>query len=124
MAYFINYSNNNLYLLDTVTKKCGVFSNDRFMGFTTWTDKKWEYEVGLIGVVSYGRQASVIVNNKSEIVNCSALDCARQIVKQGNSKYKLVVQSTIDEVHRINGYIFVYVGDPIIAEGVRRRCNF
>lgn len=123
MSYFINISGDTLYLLDTTSKKCGVFNNGSFVGFSSWMDKVWSFEVGVVGVVSCGSRASLIVNNRSEVVECSALDCAREIKRLGGISYTLVMRGGIDS-NKVNGYVFVYRGGESVAEEVRRKCNF
>lgn len=123
MSYYINLTGDSLYLLDSTSKKCGVFRDDCFVGFTTWTDKVWSYEVSVIGIMSYGTQTSLITNNKAEIVNMSALDCARTIKKIGGIFKTLIMRGNIDN-NKLNGYVFVYNSGSKTAEEVRKLCNF
>ena len=123
MGYFVNQPGSTLYLLDTVLQKCGVFKDGVFQGFTTWVDKEWRLQVGVIGVRSCGRDASIITNNHSEIVNLSALECARGVRVLGGVSHTLVLRGNIEN-HKINGYVFVYNSGEEYAEEVRKKCHF
>lgn len=123
MGYYINQQGNTVYLLDTMLKKCGVFKEGVFQGFTTWVDKEWRLAVGVIGVISCGRKASLIVNNCSEIVEMPTLDCAREVRSQGGISHILILRGNVNN-HKVNGYVFVYSLGEMYAEEVRKRCHF
>lgn len=116
-------SGNSLFLLDTKSKKCGVFVNGTFDGFTTWMDKIITCRVGVIGVISSNGGSSIIVNDVVESSNKSVLECAREIQKIGGNSHTLIYRGKVGE-NKVNGYLFLYLGGESKSSEVRGLCRF
>lgn len=109
MSYYISKKGNATYLLDSRKGLAGKFIDGNFEEFCSILDIVWNKEkVGIISVISSGVEASsVIINEKSKVLNKKALDIARSLRANLIFREYLLLKGSINGI-QVNGFIFIY----------------